>query len=304
MSKKLKLFEDDEFTFKDKFFTLMDLLVTNQTSSIVQSYLLLLIFYLQIISLFFSKRLEIFNPSGTKSDYILNIIEKIIRVKDLFKYNKPDFQILDIIIFILLLILTIHFIINCAFLKKDCYYSTQKSIINYYIKVFLFVGYNIILDISLTSFELKLNTISLIFSVINIIYTVLVYIFISIYYNDSFYLFNSYFSKMSCNYDLYWGLNCLANSIFVQISSFPREIFLFFNVIVSIVLMVYYIKNYLYYDKNINLFTGVFHLIYLWTSIFSVVFAYINFQEKGIVYIITTFSSIFFYRNIKNRIFF
>ena len=302
MSKKLKLFEDDEFTFKDKFFTLMDLLVTNQTSSIVQSYLLLLIFYLQIISLFFSKRLEIFNPSGTKSDYILNIIEKIIRVKDLFKYNKPDFQILDIIIFILLLILTIHFIINCAFLKKDCYYSTQKSIINYYIKVFLFVGYNIILDISLTSFELKLNTISLIFSVINIIYTVLVYIFISIYYNDSFYLFNSYFSKMSCNYDLYWGLNCLANSIFVQISSFPREIFLFFNVIVSIVLMVYYIKNYLYYDKNINLFTGVFHLIYLWTSIFSVVFAYINFQEKGIVYIITTFSSIFFYRNIKNRI--
>ena len=97
----------------------MDLLVSNQSTTGFQSFLLMGIFYLQIISLFFSERLEILNPHGTKSDYILNIIEKIIRVKDLFHQNKSTFHILVIIIFILLLLLTIHFLINCAFLQKN-----------------------------------------------------------------------------------------------------------------------------------------------------------------------------------------
>ena len=302
MSKKLKLFEDEEFTFKHKFFTLMDLLVSNQSTTGFQSFLLLGIFYLQIISLFFSERLEIFNPKGTKSDYILNIIEKIIRVKDLFHQTKSTFQILVIIIFILLLLITIHFLINCAFLHKICYYSTQKYFMNLYIKIFLFVGYNIILDISFTSFQLKIHTVYLIFSIISVLFTILAYIFISIYYNDSFFLFNSYFSKMSCNYDLYWCLNCLANSIFVQVTSFPKEIFLFYNLIVSIIMLVYFIQNYLYYEKNINTFTGIFHLIYLWTSIFGLIFSYLNFKEKGIIYIVTIISMVFFYNNIKNRI--
>ena len=302
MSKKLKLFEDEEFTFRHKFFTLMDLLVSNQSTTGFQSFLLMGIFYLQIISLFFSERLEILNPHGTKSDYILNIIEKIIRVKDLFHQNKSTFHILVIIIFILLLLLTIHFLINCAFLQKNCYYSTQKYFMNFYIKIFLYVGYNIILDISFTSFQLKINTIYLIFSIISVIFTIFAYIFISIYYNDSFFLFNSYFSKMCCNYDLYWALNCLANSIFVQVTSFPKEIFLFYNLIVSIILLVYFIRNYLFYEKNINNFTGIFHLIYLWTSIFGLIFAYLNFKEKGIIYILTCISMVFFYNNIKNRI--
>ena len=67
-------------------------------------------------------------------------------------------------------------------------------------------------------------------------------------------------------------------------------------------MMVYYIKNYLYYDKNINTFMGIFHLLYLWTSIFSIGFAYFNFKEKGIIYILTCISVSFFYTNIKNRI--
>ena len=302
MSKKLKLFEDEDFCFKDKFFHLMDLLVTNQSTSVFQSYLLLGIFYLQIISLSFSKRLEIFDPSNNKSDYILNIIEKMIRIKDLFPANKYNFQILVIIIFILLILLNIHFFIHCITLKKDSYYSSQKFMINYYIKIFLFFAYNIFIDIALTAFEVKANTISLIFSIFIIIISVFGYIFITIFYNDSFFLFNSYFSKMSCNYDLYWGLNCFAMSIFTQISSFPKEIFLFYNLIISIIMLVYYIKSYLYYDKNINIFTGIFHLIYLWTSIFSIIFSYLNLKEKGIIYIFTTTAICFFYSNIKNRI--
>ena len=302
MSKKLKLFEEEEFTFRHKFFTLMDLLVSNQSTTGFQSFLLLGIFYLQIISLFFSERLEIFNPDGTKSDYLLNIIEKIIRIKDLFHQKKSTFEILVIIIFILLFLITIHFLFNLFSLKKNCYYSTQKYFMNYYIKIFLYIGYNIILDISFTSFQLKINTVYLIFSIISLLFTIFAYIFISIYYNDSFFLFNSYFAKMSCNYDLYWALNCLANSIFVQVKSFPKEIFIFYNLIVSIILLIYFIHNYLYYEKNINTFIGIFHLIYLWTSIFGLIFAYLNFKEKGIIYIITSISMILLYNYIKNRI--
>ena len=112
MSKKLKLFEDDKFTLTDKFYSLMDILVINQSGSAFQTYLLMGIFYLQIISLFFSKQLKVFIPDDTKSDYALNIIEKIIRVKDLFPSNKYNFQILDIIIFAILILITINYIIN------------------------------------------------------------------------------------------------------------------------------------------------------------------------------------------------
>ena len=229
MSKKLKLFEDDEFTFKDKFYSLMDLLVSNQSSSAFQSYLLLGIFYLQIISSFFTKRLKVLDPDNNKSDYILYIIEKMVRIKNLFPSNKFNFQILVIIILVLIILLTAHFFINCALLKKDYYYSTQKYFINYYLKIFLYIAYNIILDIALTALEVRVSTVYVIFSIIIILYTVFSYVFISIYNNDAFYLFNSYFSKMSSNYELYWGLNCFAMSLFVQITSFPKEIFLFYN---------------------------------------------------------------------------
>ena len=302
MSKKLKLFEDDEFTFKDKFYSLMDLLVSNQSSSAFQSYLLLGIFYLQIISSFFTKRLKVLDPDNNKSDYILYIIEKMVRIKNLFPSNKFNFQILVIIILVLIILLTAHFFINCALLKKDYYYSTQKYFINYYLKIFLFIAYNIILDIALTALEVRVSTVYVIFSIIIILYTVFSYVFISIYNNDAFYLFNSYFSKMSSNYELYWGLNCFAMSLFVQITSFPKEIFLFYNLIVSIILLIYYIKSYLYYHKYINIFTGIFHLVYLWTSIFGIFFCYLNLKEKGIIYLFTTISITIFYSNIKNRI--
>ena len=302
MSKKLKLFEDDKFTLTDKFYSLMDILVINQSGSAFQTYLLMGIFYLQIISLFFSKQLKVFIPDDTKLDYALNIIEKIIRVKDLFPSNKYNFQILDIIIFAILILITIHFIINWIFLTKNGSFTLQKYIINYYIKLDIYIAYNMIMDISLNSLDINVDPLYIIFSVINIIYSLFIYIFITIYYTDSFYLSNSFFAKISCNYDVYWGLNCLVMSLLAQISSFPREVFLFYNLVISIALMIYYIKVYLYYDKNINIFTGVFHLIYLWTSIFSVVFAFISIKEKGIIYIITCIIIGSFYPNIKNHI--
>ena len=81
------------------------------------------------------------------------------------------------------------------------------------------------------------------------------------WYNDSFYLSNSYYAKMSCNYDIYWGINCMVIScLSTQVKFLTTEIFLLYNTIVSILLFYYFIKHYLYYDNSINTFTGIFHI--------------------------------------------
>ena len=112
MSHKIKLFEEEEYSFKKKFYILMDLLITNQSDSRFESFLLITIFYLQIISSFFSEQLNVFNPKNAKSDKILSYIEKIIRIKDLFQNNSDNFKMFSIILLILIIILIIHFFIS------------------------------------------------------------------------------------------------------------------------------------------------------------------------------------------------
>ena len=129
----------------------------------------------------------------------------------------------------------------------------------------------------------------------------LFYILTSIYYNDSFFLSNSYYAKMSCNYDFYWAISCLIIScLSTQVKYLT--IFLLYNLIISIMSFIYYLKKYLYYNKYINFFAGMFHILYAWTSIFCLIFAYIDLKEKGIIYIITSIIICYFYTNVKNRI--
>ena len=85
MKKEIILYQKDEISFKYKFYILMDLLITNQAESRFESYLLFGIFYFQIISIFFSENVGVFYPQNSKSDKILNFIQKILRLKDLFK---------------------------------------------------------------------------------------------------------------------------------------------------------------------------------------------------------------------------
>ena len=318
MSKKIHLFLEDEFCFKKKFYILMDLLIINQSDSIFESFLFLTIFYLQIISSFFSEQLGVFNLKTAKSDDILNYIQKIIRVKDLFKNNYDNFKVLEITLFIVIIIIIIHFLISVILITRGAFYSYNKRIINYYIKIFLYIGYNIIYDICFSSFclssdEFNYNFPSLkcssqhiliiIISIIIIIISLFFYIFFNIYYNDSFYLSNSYYAKMSCYYDVFWGINCLIISfLLTQIKSFTKEFFLIYNFIMSILLFYYYIKHYLYYDKYINVFTGIFHLLYMWTSFFCLIFNYFDFKEKGFIYIFSSIIISLFYFSIKNNI--
>ena len=317
MKKEIILFQKDELTFKYKFYTLMDILISNQASSRFEAFLLMGIFYLQIISSFFSEKIEVFDSENAISDRVLNYIQKIFRIKGLFQNNKKNLTILKYILFIILILAIIHFIISCNITSRKSFYSWNNRLINYYIKIFIYIGYNIIFDISFSYLYFGSNNLNSNFttdyspknymeqvclSIFFIIISLCIYIFISIYYNDSFYLSNSFYAKMTCNYDIFWGFNCLVVSLLSSQAKFiSKEIFLLYNLIISIIFFTYYLKHYLYYDKYINIFTGIFHILYIWTSIFCLIFAFLKVKEKGIIYIITSIFVGFFYLNINNR---
>ena len=317
MSKNIILFEEEDLKFTYKFDILMNILITNQSNSRSEAVFFMTIFYLQIISAFFSEKLEIFQPKNSKSNNFLICIQKILRVNDLFMGKHESYKVLCLCLFFFIILLIFHFLFSILIITKTSFYSYNKKLINLYIKIFLYIAYNIIYDICFNIFGLSDNLelagpdsknssnhiFFMIVSVINIIITLFAYIFLNIYYNDSFYLSNSYFAKMSCNYDTFWGVNCMIMSLFLsQIKSFTKELFLIYNIVISIILFIYYIKHYLYYDKYINIYTGIFHLLYLWTSFFSLIFSYIHINEKGIIYLITSIIICFSYININNRI--
>ena len=84
MSKEVVLFNTDELTFGEKFYNLMDLLISNQSTTMFEAILFLSIFYLQYISSFFDENIGVFDGKSFFLDNMLNYIKKILRVKDLF----------------------------------------------------------------------------------------------------------------------------------------------------------------------------------------------------------------------------
>ena len=319
MAKDIFLFYKDELSFKNKFFRLMNLLISKQSESRPESFLLLTIFYLQIISSFFSEQLGVFSSSKGKSDHILIFIGKIIRLKGLFENYYEYIVILKNTLFILILLEIFHFLLSCFFISRKSYYSYNNMIINYYIKIFIYVLYNIIYDICFSGFCLgnkednknynfvkcssQKNILSIILIFAFIIINICTYIFTNIYYSDSFFLSSSYFAKMTCYYDTYWGFNCMIISLLLnQIDFLTKEVFFLYNLLVSILLLRYFINHYLYYDKYISIYAGIFHLLYVWTSVYCLIFNYISFNEKGFVYLLTSIIICFFYFSIKNRI--
>ena len=320
MPKELKLYLKDDLTLKEKLFKYMDILVSNLPESRFETFFFMIINYIQLLSLFYAEQIQVFKPKNNKSDLILNIIEKIILIKDLFRNNYYGLEIVEISLFIIMIIEIIHFIFNVFKIANNSIYSFNKKFNNYFIKIFIYIGYNIFLNISFSNFcfgfsdnnpnfDEKVECIGknkIFIILLSLIFIIIVYIshlFLQIYYNDSFFLSNSAYTKMSSNYDIYMNINCLINSIlFTQVNFLTKEFFFIYNCIVSICMLIYFIKQYLYYDPYINILAGIFHLIYAWTSIFCIFFAYINFNEKGIMYLISSTIVGFCYLNIKNNI--
>ena len=320
MPKELILFEKDDLTLEEKFFKYMDLLISNQSISRFEIFFFMIINYIQILSLFYAEQIQVFKPKNNKSDSILNIIEKVLRIKDLFRNNYFNFKVVEYCLFIIMIISIIFFILNIFTISKNSIYSFDKKLNNYFIKIFIYIGYNIILDISFSNFcfgfseynpnfEEKVKCFGknkifiILISVILIIITYIFHLFLQIYYSDPFFLSTSSLRKMFSNYDIYMNIICLFNSIlFTQVNFLTKEFFFIYNLVVSIGMAFYYIKQYLYYDNYINTLAGIFHLVYAWTSIFCIVFTYIDINEKGIIYLFSSIIVGICYFNIKNRI--
>ncbi len=319
MSKEFSLFQKDNLSFKEKFFVLIDLLLTNENPSRMECLTFLGISYFQLISGFFAFQIEVFKKDKSKSDKILYYFQKILRFRDLLLDKYSEFKICIITFFIVISLFTIYFLFVCIRIKKNSYYSYKEMFINYFIKCFNYIFINIIFDLVFSNFcfgedeenqyfsnvscKLNDNLAIVSISILLLIITIILTFLIQFFYFDSTYLSSSCYSRISCNYEIYITLNSICFSLFlIQAKYISKEIFLLYNLIVSALFFHFYFNHYLYYDTITNTFVGLFHILYLWTSFFCLLFAYLKFTEKGIIYLVSATIILYFYMNLKEKL--
>ncbi len=257
-SKEFTLFSRDKLSIRNKFYYLMDLLITNQCESRLESVVFFLIFYIQTLSGFFSEKVGVVNPNKSKSDKILNVIQKVVRLRELLITDKKYFETSIIMILIYLLLITVYilFLIH----KMDIKTNYNKSImtLNFFIKISYYILFNIFNDICLTllCFRNKNNlfienyecSISkhlplFILGTISIIYNFCLTVFIQCFYRENFYLSGNYYSELLTNYHQFIMLNNFIFSIMLGIiKNLTREFFLFVNFFSSIGLFIFFIN--------------------------------------------------------------
>ena len=317
MSDEIILFVKNSLSYKEKFYYLMDLLITNQYESRLESVVFFLIFYIQTLSGFFSEKVGVLKPNQSKSDKILNVIQKVVRLRELLITEKKYFEISIIMILIYLLLITVYilFLIH----KMDIKTNYNKSImtLNFFIKISYYILFNIFNDIyfTLLCFNYENNffienykcSISehlgyFIIGTISIIYNIIFTLLIQIFYKDNFYLSGNYYSELLTNYHQYIILNNFLFSIMLSIiKNLTREFFLIVNLVSSVLFFVFYYKHVVYYDNVTNNLCGAFHLSYIWTSVFFIIFYFIDMTEKGLFYLFTLLIVFYLYNNIKTR---
>ena len=97
-------------------------------------------------------------------------------------------------------------------------------------------------------------------------------------------------------------LNNIQISITLRfIEKIRKEIFLILNIIISIYLFYFYNKNIIFYNDISNTILGIFHMLYIWTTLFCLVFNYINIYERGLLYILSSIILCFIFNNLKNK---
>ena len=317
MPKEIIFFYQNNFSLKNNFFKLMNILITNQSSSLLEALIIGVIYYIQIISSFFAKQIGVFNPDKFTTDYTLYKIESILRIKDLFIQNYSGLEILNSLILAFLVVFIFYFFVIVYRINMS-YYKFTINIINFLIKLFLFFLYNICLDISFSQmcfgkkhinpgFEGEIecfgnNKLMIIIPTLTIIFAIIIHQIFRLYYFESFFVTEFFFAKVNSYYDVFMDINLFINSILLsQAPFFNKKFFLYYNLIFSIFIFVYYIKNYIYYNTYIHLTSGIFHIIYAWTSLFSIFATYINFNEKAVVYIISSIFVGFIFYHMKNK---
>ena len=139
MPKELKLFLKEELTFIEKFYKLMDILLSSQQSFKIESLFFMGLNYLQILSIFYSEQIHLFDPIKSTSDLLLNYIEKIIRIKEIFRNNNKGLNVLIYCLFIMTILFILYFIFIIAQINNNSIYSFNKVVFHYLLKIFMFL---------------------------------------------------------------------------------------------------------------------------------------------------------------------
>ena len=146
------------------------------------------------------------------------------------------------------------------------------------------------------------NAFIFIISIILALMSFIIYIFVQIYYSDAFYLSGSFYAKMSSNYEFYLCINSIISSLLLNQAEFlSKELFLVYNLIISVLLFIFYYTHMIYYEETINIFVGLYHILYAWTSLFCLIFNFTDLGEKGIMYVISIILVIILYLNLNKK---
>ena len=211
MSKEVNFFIPEYVSRKTKFYRYMDTLISHKSDSKTECILLITISYIQLISGFFCKQVEILKEEESPDNYFI-LLQRVIRIHDLFSDSFEIYTILLYIIFIILIILSVLFFHRVRQTGKVATYSFSESMINFFLKIFLYVLYQPILDFCLSllcmddtnphfsdeSAKCNVDNIFLfIIMILIFLYTIFLALFLSLYYNECFLLSNS---PMSLSY--------------------------------------------------------------------------------------------------------
>jgi len=317
MSKEVNFFIPEYVSGRIKFYRYMDTLLSHKSDSKTECILFILISYTQLISGFFNEQVGILKNEETPDNYFM-LLQKVIRIRDLFINSYGVYCILLYIFFILLLVFTIIFIYRMKQTGRVAQYSIFEAILNFSIKAFIYVLYQPILDFCLSllcfgdknpNFEDDSVTCSIsdniflyVIMVITFFYTIFLGIFFSLYYNESFLLSNSPMSRITTNYELYLNINAVIFSIILCFTySIGSIVFILYNMIMSFVLLNYYISSRPFYDSTISYLIGFFHMLYAWTSIFTLLFYFIRVYQASIVYISILLILIWMHYNLHQK---
>ena len=299
---EILLSEKDNLPIIERFLILSDIFVSNHGNSKIIVFFYLTFFYIQIISGFFSPQLGILNIDN-KVDKFLNDIEKFTRLKNLFRNDFYNYKVCAYILFFFFIFSSIYFYILTKITNRQSIYDFKKKIVIYIFKFFMYIAYNMILDMSIVNFcfkgdknliilqsscNLKDDIFISIIYIFCFIYSIIMNIIIHVFNNDSFHLSNSYLSKANCNYDLIMGLHLVIYSFILNQIYFSKYIFLFYNLVASIFFYIYFYYVHLFFEKSVFLLTGIYHLLYVWASFIFLIFYIFPIDNLGLVFLLSS----------------
>ena len=297
-----QFYEKDEFSFFYKYFKTQHVLVSNQGNSQLEAFIFLSFYYIQFISGYFSPQLGILNETNA-IDKFLSKIEKITRLKNFFRNNESHYKFACYFFILFLLVCGIYYGLLIFFSQKEVFYDFKLKCVNPYTKFYMYVFYNMILDMGMAHFCLKGNVNRIIINancsfshdplfsfslLIAFIYVIIINIACQTFNTDSFYLSNSYFAKVDSQYDIIMIFHSFFYSLLLNEHGFSKYFFLIYNFIVSLFIYKYYFYLHLYFEKSIFLLVAIYHSILVWSSFLFLIFYIFPINNLGLIFLITS----------------